>query len=79
MVALVGSVVALYAYMRIPTMMYMRDAPDQEPTEASTSELAVLLLCAVATVYLGVAPDSMLPGLSSHLLELLEGLVKLPS
>lgn len=78
-VALIGSVVALYAYMRVPAMMFMRDAPDQEIAEPSTSELAVLLLCAVVIVYLGVVPDPRLPGFAHGLLELLGRLVVGPA
>lgn len=78
-VALLGSLVLLYAYMRIPTMLYMRDAPEQETSEASTSELAMLLVCAAITLYLGVFPDPVLPGQSVGLIELLTSLVVSPS
>jgi NADH-quinone oxidoreductase subunit N len=77
--ALGGGVILLYAYMRIPTMLYMREAPEQETTEASTSEWAILIACAVFTVYLGVLPDPVLPGVSTGLLELLRAATVSPS
>jgi len=70
-VALLGSVIALYAYMRVPAMLYMREAPEQDTPDASTSELLVLLICAGATLFLGVMPDPTLPVVGSGLLELL--------
>jgi NADH-quinone oxidoreductase subunit N len=78
-VAALGAVVLVYAYMRVPTMLYMREAPEPETSEASTSELAILLVCAALTVYLGVWPDPALPGLSGGLLELLRAASLSPS
>jgi len=78
-VALLGAVVCLFAYMRIPTMLYMRESPEQETTEASTSELAILLVCVLLTLYLGVLPDPVLPGFSTGLLELLRSVTVSPS
>lgn len=78
-IALLGSVLLLFAYMRIPTLLYMRDAPEHETSEASTSELAMLLICAAVTLYLGVFPDAVLPGQSDGLIELLAKLTVSPS
>lgn len=78
-VALLGSVLLLFAYMRIPTLLYMRDAPEHRTSEASTSELAMLLVCAAVTLYLGVFPDPVLPGQNVGLIELLARLTISPS
>jgi NADH-quinone oxidoreductase subunit N len=51
------SVVSVYYYMRVPVAMYMNEARDEEPAEASTSELLVLALCALAVIYLGIFPN----------------------
>jgi NADH-quinone oxidoreductase subunit N len=51
------SLVSVYYYLRLPVAMYMRDAPDEEPAEASSSELLVLGICAFAVLYLGFFPN----------------------
>jgi NADH-quinone oxidoreductase subunit N len=51
------SVVSVYYYLRLPVFMYMHDPPEEEPAEASSSELLVLALCAVGVLYLGLFPN----------------------
>lgn len=51
------SLISVYYYLRLPVAMYMRDAPDEEPAEASSSELLVLGICALAVLYLGFFPN----------------------
>ena len=70
-VALLGTVVSFYICMRVPVMMYMRESPEEQPTESSTTELAVLLLCAGVILGLGFWPDPVLPGGGMRLFEFL--------
>jgi len=57
--AVLTSVVAIYYYLRLPVLMYMRN-PGAEPPRADTSlgEILVLALCAVAVLFLGIFPNS---------------------
>jgi len=52
-----ASLVSVFYYLRLPVAMYMREPTDTSPATASTSEWAVLLLCAGAILYLGFFPD----------------------
>jgi NADH-quinone oxidoreductase subunit N len=70
--AVLGSVVSLYYYLRVPIAMYMSDSRDEAPTQLSTSELTVLLICVVVVLYLGLFPDARLPGQSVGILESLK-------
>ncbi len=74
-VAILGSVVSFYYYLRVPVEMYMRDASEEEPTHASTNELAVLLACAGVVLYLGFFPNARLPGHAAGLLDVLRATV----
>ncbi|MCZ6464169.1 MAG: NADH-quinone oxidoreductase subunit N [Proteobacteria bacterium] len=51
------SVVSVYYYLRVPVAMYMSDDTEEEPAEASSSELVVLGLCALAVIYFGLFPN----------------------
>jgi NADH-quinone oxidoreductase subunit N len=66
-VAVLGSLVSIYYYLRIPVAMYMREpgAARLRP-EASTGELLVLTICASAVVGFGLFP-SHAPGFLSGL------------
>jgi NADH-quinone oxidoreductase subunit N len=56
-VAVLGSLVSIYYYLRVPVVMYMREpgAARLRP-EASTGELLVLAICASAVVGFGLFP-----------------------
>ena len=71
-VAVLGSLVSFYICMRVPVMMYMRESPEEPPTESSTTELAVLLLCAGIILALGVWPDPLLSPGGMRLFEFLQ-------
>lgn len=52
-----GSVVSVYYYLRIPVQMYMADPRTESPRRiASTGELLVLAVCAVVVLFLGFFP-----------------------
>jgi NADH-quinone oxidoreductase subunit N len=56
--AVLTSVVSLYYYLRLPVLMYMREAgPDAPRTDTSLGELVVLAVCAVGLFL----PNSDLP------------------
>lgn len=58
--ALIGaltSVVAAFYYLRVVVAMYMREGIGESPTNASSSEVVVLLLCAATLLYFGIFPD----------------------
>ena len=57
-VGVLASVVSVYYYLRLPVAMYMRDPLDDTAAEASTSEVVVLTLCAVAVLALGLWPNT---------------------
>ena len=64
-VCVLATVVLLYAYLRIPIYMWMRDPAGEPPRpESTTPELFVLFLCTAAVLYLGVFPDAVIPALS---------------
>jgi NADH-quinone oxidoreductase subunit N len=75
MVAVLGTVVSIYYYLRLPIAMYMRDAPEGELGAASTNELVVLLGCAAVVLYLGFFPNAGIPGLGMGLVELMQSVV----
>ena len=52
------SVVSVYYYLRIPVLMYMREPEDESHrTEIATGEGAVLVVCALAVLALGLFPN----------------------
>jgi len=61
--AVLMSAVSVYYYLRIPVLMYMREPGDEKPRmEISSGEGFVLVVCAVAVVFLGLFPNhAMLP------------------
>ena len=64
--AVLGSAVSFYYYLRLPVLMYMREPEGEEPRlETSTGEGLVLAVCAVAVLLLGIFPDAG-PGLLSY-------------
>ncbi len=75
-VAVLGSVVSLYICMQVPVMMYMRETLEEEPSESSTNELGVLLLCAVVVIGLGIWPDPLISIRGIGLLELLQASIR---
>jgi NADH-quinone oxidoreductase subunit N len=57
--AVLTSVVAIYYYLRLPVVMYMRNPGADAPrSDTSLGEIVVLALCAVAILFLGIFPDS---------------------
>ncbi|HEY6306725.1 MAG TPA: NADH-quinone oxidoreductase subunit N [Candidatus Angelobacter sp.] len=60
-IGLVNSGVASYYYLRLIVAMYMREPTVEEaPPQASFSMRLALLIAAIATIYLGVAPGKAL-------------------
>jgi NADH-quinone oxidoreductase subunit N len=58
-VGVLTSLVSLFYYLRLPVVMYMRDASeDESDLEVGTSEQIVLLVCAGAVLWLGILPES---------------------
>lgn len=57
-IAVLGSLISVYYYLRLPVVMYMREpgAARLRP-EAATLELVVLAVCAVAVLALGIFPS----------------------
>jgi NADH-quinone oxidoreductase subunit N len=71
-VTVLGSVVSLYTCMRVPVMMYMREKVEYEASESSRNELAILLVCVVVVIGLGIWPDPILPERAMTLLDFLQ-------
>jgi NADH-quinone oxidoreductase subunit N len=70
-IGLVNSAVASYYYLRLLVVMYMREPTVEEaPAPAALSMRLALLLTAVATIYLGVAPGRVLDYATLGALEL---------
>jgi NADH-quinone oxidoreductase subunit N len=64
-IGVLGSVVSVYYYLRLPVVMYMSETTGNSPAqrrEASTGELFVLAFCAVVVLFLGFFPSSA-PGI----------------
>ncbi len=52
------SVVSVYYYLRSPVLMYMREPGEEAPRmEIATGEALVLIVCAVAVLFLGIFPN----------------------
>ena len=55
--AVLTSLVSVYYYLRLPVVMYMREPGTESPRlRLHTAELAVLAVCAVAVIALGLFP-----------------------
>ena len=64
-IGVLGSVVSVYYYLRLPVMMYMSEPPHESSRRlASTGELLVLATCAAVVLLLGFFP-SHAPGFLS--------------
>jgi NADH:ubiquinone oxidoreductase subunit 2 (subunit N) len=61
LVAVVNSAISLAYYLRIPVVMYMRDADgsQQTPPPASSLQGAVVCVCAAAILLLGFVPQDL--------------------
>ncbi|UCE87000.1 MAG: NADH-quinone oxidoreductase subunit N [Deltaproteobacteria bacterium] len=58
-IAVLTSLVSVYYYLRIPVVMYMREAGEEEPrAELSTGEMLVLAACGFAVLFLGLFPNA---------------------
>jgi len=52
------SAVSVYYYLRIPVLMYMREPGDEKPRmQISSGEGFVLVVCALAVLFLGLFPN----------------------
>jgi NADH-quinone oxidoreductase subunit N len=67
-VLVVNSAVSLGYYLRVPVVMYMRDADQADRPDAVVGSLqnVVLLTCAAAIVLLGVVPSDFLVGFGDY-------------
>jgi NADH-quinone oxidoreductase subunit N len=66
---LISSVALLYTYFRWIAAFFMRESQVTVNSEASSSELAILVVCAVVTLWLGIMPDPVLASSGEGLLE----------
>ena len=67
LVAVLGSLISVYYYLRVPVAMYMSEPEPEAPRRAAaTGELLVLAVCAAMVLLLGIFP-SQAPGLLSSL------------
>jgi NADH-quinone oxidoreductase subunit N len=58
-IAVLASLVSVFYYLRVPVAMYMREPGEEKPrTELSSGEWAVLAICAVAVILLGIFPNN---------------------
>jgi NADH-quinone oxidoreductase subunit N len=58
-IAVLASLVSVYYYLRLPVAMYMREPGEEKPrAELSSGEWAVLAVCAVAVILLGIIPNN---------------------
>ena len=59
-IGLVNSAVAAYYYLRLVVVMYMREQTvETEPVKVTPAMGLALVLAAIATIYLGVAPNNV--------------------
>lgn len=58
-IAVMASLVSVYYYLRLPVAMYMREPGEEKPrAELASGEWAVLAICAVAVILLGIIPNN---------------------
>jgi NADH-quinone oxidoreductase subunit N len=69
-VAVLACVVSVFYYLRLSVAMYMREPPEEESAEVSSSELTVLAVCAIAVLFLGFFPNSDIGGGALRLLDM---------
>jgi NADH-quinone oxidoreductase subunit N len=61
-IAVLGSVISVYYYLRVPVWMYMREPGDVAPRSGiDTTEGIVLVACAFAVVLFGLFPNGGFP------------------
>jgi NADH-quinone oxidoreductase subunit N len=61
-IAVLGSVISVYYYLRVPVWMYMREPGDVVPRSGiDTTEGIVLVACAFAVVLFGLFPNGGFP------------------
>jgi len=59
-IAVLGSVISIYYYLRIPVYMYMREPGEVAPrTGLDTTEGLVLLTCVFGVLFFGFFPDGI--------------------
>ncbi|HEV2960707.1 MAG TPA: NADH-quinone oxidoreductase subunit N, partial [Candidatus Angelobacter sp.] len=59
-IGLVNSAVAAYYYLRLIVVMYMREQTmETEPVRVKPAMGLALVLAVIATIYLGIAPNSI--------------------
>lgn len=76
---LISSAVLIYAYFRWVAVLFMQSPRISIRSEASSSELAILALCAGLTLWLGVMPDPVLGSTGERLMEYLRAVTVSPS
>ena len=60
-VGVLNAVVAAYYYLRVIVIMYMREAEtDELPLPVSPATAAVMVVCVIGVLYLGIAPGRLL-------------------
>jgi NADH-quinone oxidoreductase subunit N len=58
-IAVMASLVSVFYYLRLPVAMYMSEPGEEKPRlELSSGEWAVLAICAVAVLVLGIFPNN---------------------
>jgi NADH-quinone oxidoreductase subunit N len=64
-IGVLNSAISLAYYLRVPLVMYFRDAaPTSDPDAPGFFERVVLLACLAAVVLLGIVPDDVFNVLS---------------
>ena len=61
-IAALNSAMSVYYYLRVLVALYMRDASREITIDRSVFVGGVVAVCALATIWVGIAPDSFLPG-----------------
>lgn len=61
-IAVLNSALSVYYYLRVLVALYMRPAERELVLERSTVVAGVVTICALGLIWIGSAPDSILPG-----------------
>jgi NADH-quinone oxidoreductase subunit N len=72
--------VGAYYYLRIIVMMYMRESRKEVPvTPVALALRLAIVLCLIATIYLGIFPDSVLQYVQDSAQQLVQHVPEIPS
>ena len=69
-IAALNSAVSVYYYFRVLVALYMRPATRPMEYASSVAAWAVIALCALGVLGLGILPDGTLPGMPASLIGL---------